>query len=495
MFPLLDLPTEIILPIVEAVSDRNDLIALAQTCKTLRDAAEAKLWDTIVVHDGAKTRALTTLLNARPARFAYVQKLAVTPDLSDWDCVQAMPRLVRQMNNLRWLQVENPLINTFQYGGSDWEERCVEEYMQCFRDEGDEERALRNLRSFTFHWRGLKSRYYKVGIVTPIFSSRFLKHIHVSCVDFDELHIPTADVGKAAIESLHLDECNINATALCALLGLPRNLKILIIDENLYHRDERHARCPPLNTQLDIYMEALSRQQHSLERLRHVCRKEEKPNSSMLHLRESAKSGFSNFNALKTLEVAKVSSLYGYLMVPGLAPPSLETLILTNFNWWNAELWDKLEEEFLTIASSVSVPRLELHMEPGSRLPQLVPTMLTHTISSTAPRRERLIHLARVLKEINLPVTAIAHRKASHIVPPYLYADRRGGASQPKILFDSQSFWEKEAKYQKLVAEGHKGVFTAEDDGTTIAAKIVTGYVMPLSPHDMQGFMWDELDD
>lgn len=146
MFPLLDLPAEIIVSVVDAVSPRNDLIALAQTCTTLRDAAEKRLFRTIEIHDGAKVASLTTVLNARPARFAYVRKLAVTPYTENWDRVQTMPRLIRRMHNLRWLQVENPLINTFRYG-TDWEGGCVEEYMQCFREREDGERALRNLRS------------------------------------------------------------------------------------------------------------------------------------------------------------------------------------------------------------------------------------------------------------------------------------------------------------------------------------------------------------
>lgn len=292
------------------------------------------------------------------------------------------------------------------------------------------------------------------------------------------MQIPAADVGKAAIESLHLDECNINATALSSLLNLPRNLKTLVIDENCYHLSARDTRCPALNKQLDVLMEALSRQQHSLQRLRHVCRFRNRPGRSKSDIRESTKTGFSNFEALKTIELADASGLTEYLTIPELAPPNVDTLILANIDWEITKLWERLEETIMAIMPSMPLKSLELHFEPTSyRIPQVLSTALTHRPSRPLPRSEKLIQLARVLKEANIPVTAIGYQKGN-CIPPYLYADSAGFGGRPKpgLLFCSERLWAEEEKYKKLVAEGHKGTIEKEDDGMTAAAKILTGY-------------------
>lgn len=335
-----------------------------------------------------------------------------------------------------------------------------------------------NVNVVIFHSRGLRERYYHVETVAPVFSSRFLKHVHVSCVHIDELHIPPADVGKAAIESLHLDECNINANALSSLLRFPRNLKTLLIDENSYHQLSRDACCPPLNTQLKPFMEALSQQRHSLERLRHSCAFKNRPRLSVSELRESTQSGLSNFHVLRTLELTNHSSLHECLKVSDLAPPNIDALVLARVPWSLKGPLETVEESVKKIASAMSVQRLEIQFDPGSVLPWVLPSVRPSISGSDglwqpSPGTD-LIHLARALKELNIPVTAIAYLRVG-CIPPYLYADR-GELPRPEVMFCSQRFWEEETKYQKMVNEGQRGALTYQDDNLTIAAKITTGY-------------------
>jgi hypothetical protein len=142
MFPLLFLPNDLLLPIIEAVEDREDLISLAQTCTRLQACTEARLFRSLFVHDGEGARELSRVLRRQPQRLEYVQSIEITPRRGEWQGMEAMPYLVRRMTNLRHLQ----------YGlNFSWQvENNIAIYMAMFaraNASNDNDRPLRNVRS------------------------------------------------------------------------------------------------------------------------------------------------------------------------------------------------------------------------------------------------------------------------------------------------------------------------------------------------------------
>ena len=132
MSPLSSLPTELLQTIIEGIADRATLIALAQTCSTLRPLAEAQIFASIEIHSTEQLKKLAVTREKRPERFSYVRKLEYSPANRLWTGKECHTDLVGDMTKLRELRVDSPLIN----GRIEpwWAEGPVQEYMTMFHD-------------------------------------------------------------------------------------------------------------------------------------------------------------------------------------------------------------------------------------------------------------------------------------------------------------------------------------------------------------------------
>ncbi|KAF2735945.1 hypothetical protein EJ04DRAFT_511394 [Polyplosphaeria fusca] len=490
MFPLLSLPDDLILPIVAAVHHPADLISLAQTCSKLRDLAEAQLFRSLFINRGSLAERLGKVLQVRPERFGYVQKVEATPGTGDWQGVEIMPSLVKRMHNLRNLHIESPIINNFRFDDW-WEEQSVSEYMEAFAKEDEMEKPLKNIESFIFHSHGKGNRYYGFSIIRPVFTSRYLKHIHISCVHVGEFDVDEKDVGKSAIQSIVLDECNISHVGLETLLSLPRNLYSLSMQENRQHM--RYHRFGALNRHPSVLLSALNQQRHSLRYLQHSCPSDTVPEQIPLDVLNGP--GLASFKNLETIELGEDSCLRHCLVVPSLAPPNLSTLRLTNLSFRADDRWDLVFPIINRVSFATPFAHLELHTDPeysGGR----------HAINflKGESRTRKIIDLARVMKERGTTTKVIALSYHS-CIPPYLWADH-GGAPKQRLVLDSERFWAEEQKYVETAQEIQKTMERGEGsnvqintldggslinsdlaifeevevDGTVVAAKMSAGY-------------------
>ncbi|KAF2188801.1 hypothetical protein K469DRAFT_684110 [Zopfia rhizophila CBS 207.26] len=470
MFPLLTLPTDIILPIVESVDDQSDLVSLAQTCTKLQPLAEAQLFKTIYVRHGKHARDLSAVLQARPVRFNYVQKLEATPTVRGWECIEVMPSLVRKMGNLRELRVESPHINSSRYDRC-WTEVSEAEYIDMFKEANESEgevKPLKNLRSFTLHSHGADKRYSEIHTALPIFLSLTVTYVHISCIDIDDFTLPSsAPRAKSPLKTLVLDECRIMPAGLSTLLSLPRNLSSLALREVAHH----YPRNSELNKHLIAVLFALSHQKHSLQFLQHTCLPMN--NAERYFQLPGDSTGLSQFKELKTLELSQHSILRKILAVRHLAPPSLDTYRLTGLEYDYDGHWENMPTKISAIASGTSFRHLELHTKPVSVGFDGLPSCFM-----LASRAQKVIEIARMMKEKEITTTLVGYQRFQYI-PPYLY-----GEKEPlrRVCFDSEEFWTEEDRYLKEQAEEKKAdeikdkVVPMSDEGTVIAAKISAGY-------------------
>ncbi|KAF2651076.1 hypothetical protein K491DRAFT_761302 [Lophiostoma macrostomum CBS 122681] len=496
MFDLLALPHDLVHPIIESIDDRADLIALTQTCSRLQPLAEGQLFRSVYIRDGSNVEKLASALRSVPERFNYVHELEVTPApyRRKWQGIEIMPDLLADMSNLRALRLESPFINTFHYRSS-WPEEQMSRYIELFKKANapnGEDGPLKSLRKLVLHSHGSDSRYYSLKDILPVFMSRTLKHIHVSCVDIDGFDLDELDlgdeVGKTPLQTLVLDECNVEAGTLSTILSLPRNLVCLSIQENIEHQFRGHR----LNHNYAIFLSGLQRQAHSLQFLQHSC--PDTSNSRSPDFDMSATSGLANFRKLHTLELATGSNLRIPLQEPSHAPPAVSTLRLTRLKHDESKTWEDLPDSVHRTASATHFDHLELHMEPlRMEIDQLAPFFM-HGWNLPAPR---CIGIARALRERNITTKIVSYKRAS-CFPPYLYGEKE---PVPQVIFDSKKFWALEDEFAKQSAEameiGENGGGEDErgarrdgdgitrsrrkwrdavgEDGTVLAAQLATG--------------------
>ncbi|KAF2798175.1 hypothetical protein K505DRAFT_119732 [Melanomma pulvis-pyrius CBS 109.77] len=458
MHQLLLLATEIILSIVERVDDPSDLISLAQTCTNLQPIAEAELFKAINVRNGKHAQNLSKVLHSRPERFKHVQRLEATPTRYRWEGIQIMPSLVRKMTNLHELHIESPLCNgAFSHW---WVEESEAEYINMFREANGvvgEETPLRNLRRFKYHSHGIGSRFSDILTVLPIFLSRTLSHIHISCIHVSgPIDVPSGY--QTPLKTLILEECAIDPSTLHTLLSLPRALNSLYLQES--YRASMHDKST--NDNLDETICALRQQKHSLQFLQHIC-----PPGREKQLPSDGPS-FSDFLALARLELSCKSRLTKTLEVPHLVPPALGTYCLTDVDFDDDGEWE-------TMITPLQQPglHLELHRTPQHGDPSPLLFM-------NRQRAQKIVRIARLMKERRITTTLVTFQKFYYI-PPYLFNEEPPAGH---VDFESTVFWEEEKKYEKELAEakhdddenGEPKVVSEEDSGTVIAAKILAGY-------------------
>lgn len=104
-----------------------------------------------------------------------------------------------------------------------------------------------------------------------LFHHPTLRHLHIACFDIlpTDLYLSPPNISySTALQSLELEECNIDAYALKDILTIPKALERLTIGERIY----RFQQSPilPLCQQPNSFLQALKRQAHSLKYLKHT---------------------------------------------------------------------------------------------------------------------------------------------------------------------------------------------------------------------------------
>ena len=114
-FPLLELPNELIIRVIEFIDEMTTLSRLACTSQRLQELAEPLLYRQILLRGTTQAKQLATAFDHRPQRPRAVHALDVPANPSmvkQWSLVGT---LMNRMTGLRSVMIESPLVNSTNF--------------------------------------------------------------------------------------------------------------------------------------------------------------------------------------------------------------------------------------------------------------------------------------------------------------------------------------------------------------------------------------------
>ncbi|KAF2706212.1 hypothetical protein K504DRAFT_505167 [Pleomassaria siparia CBS 279.74] len=481
MFPLLNLANEIIIEIFKCVQDDDyrDVISLAQTCTRLQKLAKEQLFKQVCLGGGGQTERLSKCLNRRPERFKYMQVLEVTSKANTFYEIEMVPNLVKQMSNLRKLRIVGLLSNGYKLRCLRVDRRMASiasmamhiAVIEAANSLGPAvvDTPLQNLVSLTLLSCDWETGFADIQTLLPILLSPTLTYIHISCVFLTgRVGLPSSiresPWPKTPLKTLILERGSFEARALRFLLGLPRNLYFLSLDEigsELCNEQDFKS----LNSNIVEILHAIRQRKHSLQVFKHRCWDQDLPGGTPSDITPTKfLQGLSDFKALIALRLSKGSLLNQVVCLPDLGPPALKTYCITNVDWRDVETWK---------SALPSLRRSGLHLElwhRGSSLREESNPLPMEWVRET-------VQLAQMLKDMNMTFAFTNGR-----IPP-------GIPSTAIVYFDSARYWVEGDKFPKEQAnlgtitsatgEDVDPRFTSEDNvGTLLAAKMMADYLL-----------------
>ncbi|KAF7375445.1 hypothetical protein MSAN_00432400 [Mycena sanguinolenta] len=326
--PLLSVPTELLLNVVEDIDDAASLRSFALTCRLARLVAEPVLYRTLLVNTGSQASYLAQALwqQQPPTRVELVHALDLRPEYGEDPDLEALTPLIGAMTQLRVLSMESPFANRSYWRfneGQDWWESLMEGYRAMFLD-GQCGAGLQNLTSLMIHWSGHTSRFWLLTEFKPILTLPALQSLTVSCaiLDDDLTDGLAAFAGTTPLTHLEFIECFVSHKALTAVLALPRALRschLGIMRYNTTPSTNCHQASP------EQQLEALHQQCHSLQRFIWVD-EHFAYDTDVGRVSTVPGSGLSDFTELHTLTLDGASALLFSTLLSECAPPNLDRL-------------------------------------------------------------------------------------------------------------------------------------------------------------------------
>ncbi|KAF7332876.1 hypothetical protein MVEN_02392800 [Mycena venus] len=326
--PLLSVPTELLLAVVEAIDDAASLRSFALTCKRARLLAEPVLYRAVLVTTGSQASCLAKALQQQqlPARAELVQVLDLRPEYGRDADVEALTPLIGAMTQLRTLSMESPFANYGYWDSSTihgrWE-ALTQGYRALFLD-AQCGAGLQKLESLTIHWSGDADRFWLLTEFKPILTLPALQSLTVSCAVLgdDLADALAAFAGTTPLTHLELVECFVSQKALTAVLALPRALRSCHLGIMRYHAnplDDYHQASP------EQQLEALRQQRHSLQQLTWFD-KAFAYDTDVRRVSTISGRGLHDFTELYTLTLDGASPLLLSTLLSECAPPNLDRL-------------------------------------------------------------------------------------------------------------------------------------------------------------------------
>ncbi|KAJ6568899.1 hypothetical protein B0H19DRAFT_1373322 [Mycena capillaripes] len=328
--PLLTVPTELLLAVVEAIDDAASLRSFALTCKLARLLTEPVLYRAVLVTTGSQASCLAKSLQQQqpPTRVELVRVLDLRPEYDeDADAdVEALTPLVGAMTQLGALSMESPFAN-YSHWRSEASLRRWEALMQGYRAlflDAQCDAGLQKLDSLTIHWTGDGSPFWLLTEFKPILTLPALQSLTISCavLDDDLTDGLAAFAGTTPLTHLELVECSVSQMALTAVLALPRALRSCHLGIMRYHTS-------PSNTYHEAspeqQMVALRQQRHSLQQLTWFD-EDFAYETDVCRVSTVSGRGLYDFTELHTLTLDGVSALLFSILLSECAPPNLDRL-------------------------------------------------------------------------------------------------------------------------------------------------------------------------
>ncbi|KAJ7819651.1 hypothetical protein B0H14DRAFT_1353790 [Mycena olivaceomarginata] len=322
--PLLSVPTELLLAVVEAIDDAASLRSLALTCKLARLLAEPVLYRAVLATTGSQVSSLAKALQQQ--RVELVQVLDLRPAYGSNADIEELTPLVGAMTQLRVLSIESPFAN---YGPGvprtlrRRREALTQGYRALFLD-AQCGAGLQNLQSLTIHWSGEDSYIWLLTEFKPILTLPALQSLTVSCAVLgDDLADGLeAFASTTALTHLELVECFASQKALTAVLALPRALRSCHLGIMRYHtsRSNNYHEAPP-----EQQLEALRQQRHSLQQLTWFD-KDFAFDKDVRRVSSAPGAGLYDFIELHVVTLDGASALLFSILLSECAPPNLDRL-------------------------------------------------------------------------------------------------------------------------------------------------------------------------
>ncbi|KAJ4293532.1 hypothetical protein N0V90_008815 [Kalmusia sp. IMI 367209] len=342
------LPDELVVQIVgHLTGDQHTLCALARTSRFLQIESEKRIYTTIELLSTSHLRAIIEAFTNRPERIASVETLKILYRFHNGLGATAEERgvfnqCVARMKALRNWHIESPYDNfKWNRGGDKWVLGDMEEFRKALETASLQTEkgilsarpdvGLSKLERLVIHTHGVQDDFWHLGDFRCLFHHPSLRYLHVSCVllppDLPELE-PYAK--STPLTSLVFDECELEPKSLGRILATPKQLKHLVLGENVYNIKRRRGTQPRLTMAPEAALEALMHVAHSLESLTHYDPYWRLHRDSHKH-RPMAGNGMRDFHNLKTLQVDACSFLHRSIIFSHTqAPPNLATLQIRN---------------------------------------------------------------------------------------------------------------------------------------------------------------------
>ncbi|KAK7753522.1 hypothetical protein SLS62_004597 [Diatrype stigma] len=298
---LLALPNELLLEIMEHLSDsqqKRALQSVASTCKALHDIAEAYLYSSAVFTTKSTFVQFLKATAIDQRRCQYLQELKLAFSSRQYESELKEAISIRQQQyknpdyiskpdlgafeNLRRLVSESSECQPWSHKGTLQWKVYMETFMHVFEQASllnqvpIAQRPLQKLESLTLHWSGFHGRYWDISPTCPIFLLPQLRSLEISCARIGQVVSgPTGSWDEeplrsfsrqTQLRSLALIECTVSVEALAAILSLPTALQHLTLYETSHHEiDVLYDRFATADS--DLFNGALAQQAASLERL------------------------------------------------------------------------------------------------------------------------------------------------------------------------------------------------------------------------------------
>jgi hypothetical protein len=115
-FPLLSLPDELILSVIEHIDCHEALVNFAATSSRLRDLVEPRIWRSLLVLDGDHARTIRWACESTPERMSMIHELSVRYNERNEVGIEDLAPLILQLAKLRHLTLETPCPNDHARG-------------------------------------------------------------------------------------------------------------------------------------------------------------------------------------------------------------------------------------------------------------------------------------------------------------------------------------------------------------------------------------------
>ncbi|KAJ6540486.1 hypothetical protein B0H19DRAFT_1175740 [Mycena capillaripes] len=414
--PLLSVPTELSLAVVETIDDTASLRSFAVTCKLARLLAEPVLYRAVLVRTGSQASCLVKALQQQqpPTRAELVRALDLRPKYDrDADAdVEALMPLVGAMTQLRALSMESPFANYGHWLSS----------------------------AMTIHWSGDGSRFWLLTEFKQILTLPALQSLTVSCaVLSDDIADGLAALaGTTPLTHLELVECIVSQKALTAVLALPRALRSFYLSIMRYYS-------PPSDTydykeaSPEQQLEALHQQRHSLQQLTWVD-KDFADDTDVRRVSTVPGSGLYDFTELHTLTLDGGSALL-FSTLSECAPPNLDRLRIFRHDHDQGTVLDPTDSVASTHIPGIPPPfSLHQYLPKLHHLDLLFCNLDRYDTESLWAKPDRRDHVKRLGEDyhacgIRLDIF-VADR--GRYIPPYLFGEE---APREEPAYCAENAW------------------------------------------------------